>query len=93
MSDLVFRTQDIDKTVLEKIIQTANERGMKKLAVEDPVTGSLSYGKLLTAAAVLGEKFQNAVCRPADARHHAAQRQRRLRRRCSASCRPARFRR
>ena len=59
MSDLVFRTQDIDKTVLEKIIQTANERGMKKLAVEDPVTGSLSYGKLLTAAAVLGEKFQN----------------------------------
>ena len=59
MSDLVFRTQDIDKTVLEKIIQTANERGMKQLAVQDPVTGSLSYGKLLTAAAVLGEKFQN----------------------------------
>ncbi|MBB6412619.1 acyl-[ACP]--phospholipid O-acyltransferase [Mesorhizobium sangaii] len=59
MSDLVFRTQDIDKTVLEKIIQTANERGMRELAVQDPVTGSLSYGKLLTAAAVLGEKFQN----------------------------------
>ncbi|OWK20328.1 hypothetical protein AJ88_31220 [Mesorhizobium amorphae CCBAU 01583] len=59
MSDLVFRTQDIDKTVLEKIIQTANERGMKKLAVEDPVTGSLSYGKLLTGAAVLGEKFEH----------------------------------
>ncbi|MER9273105.1 acyl-[ACP]--phospholipid O-acyltransferase [Mesorhizobium sp. M0643] len=58
MSDLVFRTQDIDKTVLEKIIQTANERGMKQLAVQDPVTGSLSYGKLLTAAAVLGEKFK-----------------------------------
>ena len=79
MSDLVFRTQDIDKTVLEKIIQTANERGMKELAVQDPVTGSLSYGKLLTAAAVLGEKFQNALCRPADARRHAAQRQRLLR--------------
>ncbi|MER8639003.1 acyl-[ACP]--phospholipid O-acyltransferase [Mesorhizobium sp. M1365] len=59
MSDLVFRTQDIDKTVLEKIIQTASERGMKQLAVQDPVTGSLSYGKLLTAAAVLGEKFKN----------------------------------
>ncbi|MER8884739.1 acyl-[ACP]--phospholipid O-acyltransferase [Mesorhizobium sp. M0816] len=58
MSDLVFRTQDIDKTVLEKIIKTANERGMKQLAVQDPVTGSLSYGKLLTAAAVLGEKFK-----------------------------------
>lgn len=59
MSDLVFRTQDIDKTVLEKIIQTATERGMRELAVQDPVTGSLSYGKLLTAAAVLGEKFKN----------------------------------
>ncbi|MDX8452218.1 acyl-[ACP]--phospholipid O-acyltransferase [Mesorhizobium sp. VK9D] len=58
MSDLVFRTQDIDKTVLQKIIETANERGMKELAVQDPVTGSLSYGKLLTAAAVLGEKFE-----------------------------------
>ena len=57
MSDLVFRTQDIDTTVLEKIIRTATERGMKQLAVQDPVTGSLSYGKLLTAAAVLGEKF------------------------------------
>ncbi|MBZ9865230.1 acyl-[ACP]--phospholipid O-acyltransferase [Mesorhizobium sp. CA15] len=59
MSDLVFRTQDIGKTVLEKIIETANERGMKELAVQDPVTGSLSYGKLLTAAAVLGEKFEH----------------------------------
>lgn len=58
MSDLVFRTQDIDKTVLEKIIETATERGMKQLAVQDPVTGSLTYGKLLTAAAVLGEKFK-----------------------------------
>ena len=58
MSDLVFRTQDIDTTVLEKIIPTANERGMKQLAVQDPVTGSLTYGKLLTAAAVLGEKFR-----------------------------------
>ncbi|WP_201414052.1 acyl-[ACP]--phospholipid O-acyltransferase [Mesorhizobium sp. J8] len=59
MSDLVFRTQDIGKTVLEKIIETAHERGMKELAVQDPVTGSLSYGKLLTAAAVLGEKFEH----------------------------------
>ena len=57
MSDLVFRTQDIDKTVLEKIIATASDRGMKQLAVQDPVTGSLSYGKLLTAAALLSQKF------------------------------------
>ncbi|RUV92388.1 acyl-[ACP]--phospholipid O-acyltransferase [Mesorhizobium sp. M5C.F.Ca.IN.020.14.1.1] len=64
MSDLVFRTQDIDRTVLEKVIQTANERVMRELAVEDPVTGSLSYGKLLTAAAVLGEKFEHLYAGP-----------------------------
>jgi acyl-[acyl-carrier-protein]-phospholipid O-acyltransferase/long-chain-fatty-acid--[acyl-carrier-protein] ligase len=58
MSDLVFRTQDLDKTVLQKVIATAEDRGMKTLAVEDPVTGPLTYGKLLTAAAILGEKFR-----------------------------------
>jgi acyl-[acyl-carrier-protein]-phospholipid O-acyltransferase / long-chain-fatty-acid--[acyl-carrier-protein] ligase len=58
MSDLVFRTQDLDKTVLEKIIASAKSRGMGELAVEDPVTGSLSYGKLLAAAALLGERFR-----------------------------------
>lgn len=58
MSDLVFRTQDLDKTVLEKIVDTASRRGMGELAVQDPVTGSMSYGKLLAAAALLGEKFR-----------------------------------
>ncbi len=58
MSDLVFRTEDLDKTVLQKIIATAQDRGMKKLAVQDPVSGSLTYGKLLTGAAVLGAKFK-----------------------------------
>lgn len=58
MSDLVFRTQHIDKTVLERVIETATERGMKQLAVQDPVAGSLGYGKLLTGVAVLGEKFE-----------------------------------
>ena len=58
MSDLVFRTTSTDTTVLERIIDTARERGFGRLAVEDPLTGSLSYGKLLTGAAVLGEKFK-----------------------------------
>jgi acyl-[acyl-carrier-protein]-phospholipid O-acyltransferase/long-chain-fatty-acid--[acyl-carrier-protein] ligase len=59
MSNLMFRTQRLDATVLERIIATAKDRGMGKLAVEDPVTGSLSYGKLLTAIAVLGAKFRS----------------------------------
>ncbi len=58
MSMLMFRTTDTDATVLEKVIETAKERGFRKLAVQDPVTGSLSYGKLLTGAAVLGAKFK-----------------------------------
>ncbi|MDO9416183.1 acyl-[ACP]--phospholipid O-acyltransferase [Pararhizobium sp.] len=57
MSMLMFRTTNTSTTVLEKIIETAHERGMGKLACEDPVTGSLSYGKLLTGAAVLGARF------------------------------------
>jgi acyl-[acyl-carrier-protein]-phospholipid O-acyltransferase/long-chain-fatty-acid--[acyl-carrier-protein] ligase len=59
MSMLMFRTTNTDTTVLEKVIKTAKERGFKQLAVQDPVTGSLSYGKLLTGAAVLGAKFQS----------------------------------
>ena len=57
MSELVFRTTDTDTTVLERLIATARERGMKKPAVQDPLTGTLSYGKLLTGAAVLGDRF------------------------------------
>lgn len=58
MSMLMFRTTDTDVTVLAKVIETARERGFRRLAVQDPLTGSLSYGKLLTGAAVLGAKFQ-----------------------------------
>ncbi|SKA27756.1 acyl-[ACP]--phospholipid O-acyltransferase [Consotaella salsifontis] len=58
MSDLVFRTQDLDKTILEKTIATARMRGMGALAVEDPVAGKLSYGRLLTATAALARQFK-----------------------------------
>jgi acyl-[acyl-carrier-protein]-phospholipid O-acyltransferase/long-chain-fatty-acid--[acyl-carrier-protein] ligase len=58
MSELVFNTTSTDRTVLEAVITTANARGMGKLAVEDPITGGLSYGKMLTGAAVLGRKFE-----------------------------------
>ncbi|WP_438753820.1 acyl-[ACP]--phospholipid O-acyltransferase [Pararhizobium sp. O133] len=58
MSMLLFRTTNTATTVLERVIDTAHERGMGRLATEDPVTGSLSYGKLLTGAAVLGARFQ-----------------------------------
>lgn len=59
MSSLMFRTTNTDTTVLERIIATADERGFGRLAVQDPVTGSLTYGKLLTAVAILGAKFRD----------------------------------
>ena len=58
MSDLIFRTTSTSSTVTERVIEAARERGMGKLAVEDPVTGKLSYGKLLAGAAVLGARFR-----------------------------------
>lgn len=58
MSMLLFKTTDTNLTVLERIIKTAKEKGGGKLAVEDPISGPLSYGKLLTGAAVLGAKFK-----------------------------------
>ncbi|WP_312949234.1 acyl-[ACP]--phospholipid O-acyltransferase [Agrobacterium sp.] len=58
MSMLLFKTTDTNLTVLERIIKTAKEKGGSKLAVEDPISGPLSYGKLLTGAAVLGAKFK-----------------------------------
>ncbi|MGI9402374.1 MAG: acyl-[ACP]--phospholipid O-acyltransferase, partial [Rhizobiaceae bacterium] len=61
MSNLAFETADTDLTVLEKVIRTANEHGMGKLAVQDPITGSLSYGKLLAGTAMLGEHFKSSL--------------------------------
>jgi acyl-[acyl-carrier-protein]-phospholipid O-acyltransferase/long-chain-fatty-acid--[acyl-carrier-protein] ligase len=57
MSDLVFRTTSTDRTVVEAVIQAAETHGRRRVAVEDPVTGVLTYKRLLTAAAILGAKL------------------------------------
>ena len=62
MSDLMFTTSMREnETIIERVIKTAVERGGKTLAVEDPVTGSLSYDKLLTGTAVLARKLTKLV--------------------------------
>ncbi|WP_422376627.1 acyl-[ACP]--phospholipid O-acyltransferase [Roseibium sp.] len=59
MSDLMFETSlASDRTILETVIETARDRGFGSTALEDPVTGKLSYGKLLAGAAVLGRKIR-----------------------------------
>jgi acyl-[acyl-carrier-protein]-phospholipid O-acyltransferase/long-chain-fatty-acid--[acyl-carrier-protein] ligase len=57
MSDLVFRTTSTDRTVVEALIDAARHHGMSRIAVEDPVSGALTYKRLLTGVAVLGAKL------------------------------------
>jgi acyl-[acyl-carrier-protein]-phospholipid O-acyltransferase / long-chain-fatty-acid--[acyl-carrier-protein] ligase len=57
MSDLVFRTTSTDRTVIEAVIQAADTHGRSRVAVEDPVTGALTYKRLLAGAAILGAKL------------------------------------
>jgi acyl-[acyl-carrier-protein]-phospholipid O-acyltransferase/long-chain-fatty-acid--[acyl-carrier-protein] ligase len=57
MSDLVFRTTSTDRTVVQALIEATTVHGPHRTAVEDPVTGALSYKKLLIGAAVLGRKL------------------------------------
>jgi acyl-[acyl-carrier-protein]-phospholipid O-acyltransferase / long-chain-fatty-acid--[acyl-carrier-protein] ligase len=57
MSDLVFRTTSTDRTVVEAIIAAGRAYGGGRTAVEDPLTGALSYRRLLLGVAVLGRKL------------------------------------
>ncbi|GAB4522276.1 MAG: acyl-[ACP]--phospholipid O-acyltransferase [Roseibium sp.] len=58
LSGLMFQTDLADRqTIFERIVATARDRGLSATAMEDPVTGTLSYGKLLTGIAVLARKI------------------------------------
>src|SRR5436309_2409382 len=49
MSDLVFRTTSTDRTVIQAVIEAAKTHGLRRVAVEDPVTGALTYKRPLVA--------------------------------------------
>ncbi|GEP04240.1 acyl-[ACP]--phospholipid O-acyltransferase [Methylobacterium oxalidis] len=57
MSDLVFRTADIDRGLMEALIEAGERHGWRRTAVEDPVTGTLSYGRLVMGANILARKL------------------------------------
>src|SRR5207247_7701983 len=57
MSDLVFRTTSTDRTMVEAVVQAAQTHGPSRVAIEDPVSGTLSYKRLLVGAAILGAKL------------------------------------
>ena len=57
MSNLIYRTTSIERTVPQALIEAAQLHGMNRIAVEDPIAGTLSYRKLLMGARILGEKL------------------------------------
>ncbi len=57
MSDLIYSTTATDLTIIEALIEAAHHNGPGWLAVEDPVSGQLSYKRLLAATAILGRKL------------------------------------
>jgi acyl-[acyl-carrier-protein]-phospholipid O-acyltransferase/long-chain-fatty-acid--[acyl-carrier-protein] ligase len=56
MSNLVYRTTSIERTVPQALIEAATIHGMSRVAVEDPISGQLSYRKLLMGTRILGKK-------------------------------------
>jgi acyl-[acyl-carrier-protein]-phospholipid O-acyltransferase/long-chain-fatty-acid--[acyl-carrier-protein] ligase len=57
MSDLIFRTTSTDRSIIEAVIAAASLNGRKHIAVEDPISGALTYGRLLAGTAILGRKL------------------------------------
>jgi acyl-[acyl-carrier-protein]-phospholipid O-acyltransferase/long-chain-fatty-acid--[acyl-carrier-protein] ligase len=57
MSDLIYRTTPTNRTIVEAMIEAAAESGRNRVAVEDPVSGALTYNRVLFGAAVLGGKL------------------------------------
>ena len=57
MSDLIFKTTDIDRSVFAAVAEAAKLNGKGRVAVEDPITGTLTYKRLLIGAEVLGRKL------------------------------------
>ncbi|GJE25578.1 acyl-[ACP]--phospholipid O-acyltransferase [Methylobacterium organophilum] len=57
MSDLVFHTAAIDRSVFSALIGAGADHGWRRNALEDPVTGKLSYARLVMGANILGRKL------------------------------------
>jgi acyl-[acyl-carrier-protein]-phospholipid O-acyltransferase/long-chain-fatty-acid--[acyl-carrier-protein] ligase len=57
MSDLIFRTTRTDQTVFEAVVRAGDKHGLSRVALEDPLTGKLTYRRILVGARILGEKI------------------------------------
>lgn len=66
MSELVFRTTKVDETLFEAVVSAADRHGLSRIALEDPVSGAMSYRRMLIGARALGEHLLD-IGAPGDA--------------------------
>ncbi len=57
MSDMIYETTSADRTIVQAAIDAARAHGMKTVATEDLVTGTLTYKRLLLGTRILGKKL------------------------------------
>ncbi len=57
MSDMMFHTTTIDRTLFEAVVAASHEHGAGRVALEDPIAGTLTYKRLLVGAHVVGRKL------------------------------------
>ena len=57
MSDAIFQTSNIDRSIFRAVLDAAKREGAGRQAVEDPVSGLLSYKKMLLGCRILGAKL------------------------------------
>ena len=57
MSNMMFRTANTDRTIVEAVLQAAREQGGSWQISEDPTSGQLTYKRLRQAVRILGAKL------------------------------------
>ncbi|TXN83350.1 acyl-[ACP]--phospholipid O-acyltransferase [Methylobacterium sp. WL8] len=61
MSELVFDTTDIDRSVMTALIAAGERFGWRRTALEDPVSGKMTYSRLVMGANILARKLMPMV--------------------------------
>ncbi len=57
MSEAAFRTSRIERTIVEATLDAGEEHGWKRVALEDPVAGTLTYKRVAIGVRVLGTRL------------------------------------
>lgn len=66
MTDLVFRTANVDRTIFEAFVATTKRLGASRTVIEDPITGAVSGRKAMIGSALLARKIM-AISEPGEA--------------------------